>query len=125
MTTRSGFGSVEVVGVLSIAAFEGECFVTLSKKMQVMVEDGKCLIEGGLLGISSNGGKTWEFMDISPNIRKQTEAFSKQLMEKLVFPETRMINGDFVFIRQGDEWRPDAATLKMMREALNKAQKRK
>lgn len=112
-------GKVEVGAILSFATFDGEHFVTLAKKTHLMIDGGACVIEGGLLGVSSDGGKAWEFMDVNRDKQADLKAYSVKLYSSLIFPETKMIVGEFTYTRQDNEWVPDAATLKLMRGILD------
>jgi hypothetical protein len=120
----TGIQKVELGEVLSSAEYDGESFVTIATKMQLRIEDGECLVEGTLLGVTADSGKTWEFLQVDETFIPKMASYSNDLVKKLVFPKPKMRMGDFRFQKQDGEWRPDAETLRKMREIMDSRQKR-
>lgn len=67
-------------------AVEKELYITVPFTLEIKVPDGRLTTKGALIGISSDGGKTWLFADATPGREKLQKVFPK-LPEKLLLPK--------------------------------------
>ena len=107
--------------VLSLVEFKGEHFATVATETQIRQDGDLIIIRGYTIGVSSDGGRKWKFINGSDRMKLKTIDYLKTSRKKLIYPTRKMIIDDFVWIRENGKWVPDSATMNKMKNLLRKA----
>jgi hypothetical protein len=128
-SVREALGQERIVSctagpILSVAALEDESFATVATETVLGGVGDKAVLRGYVLGVSSDNGKTWAFMNGSDRIRAFLQSYAADVAQRLTFPETTLTMGAGAmrYVMRDGKWVADTETFKYMREALDKAQ---
>jgi len=87
MTSQGiSFESTKMLAPFDPITVEKEIYIAVPFTLEIKVPDGRLSTKGVLIGISSDGGKTWAFTDAAPGYEKLKKVFPN-LPDKLPFPK--------------------------------------
>jgi len=92
----SGLKEMETEGVVLLSSTAGDptqfvhdagtIYAVMPVTLKVKAKDGVFQSEGGLIGISSDGGANWTFIDASGKDQKELKALLPRTLDKLKLP---------------------------------------